>query len=164
MIDYRTTGQSLREQWLNRLREFQRELEAAGERIRSHDLQRNFIYTLSQHAGGNSKFLIEYLRSDRPLAALEREYLAQVLEGVLDRKKGRGRPANKGVRDAAMQACVFYEMWRAENKRAGIKDYGVSNAMKDEAARFVIEELEPRSPQLNYEAVRELMDRSKSRR
>jgi hypothetical protein len=162
--DYRATGRSLREQWLNRQREFQRDLKAAVERIRSLDPKDNFIHALSQHAGGESKFLIDYLRSDRPLAELEREYLAQVLEGVLDRKKRRGRPANSDARVAAMQARVFYRMWQAENKKAGIKDFGHRNAMKDEAARFVIDELEPHSPVPDYETVRELMDRPKPRR
>ena len=60
-------------------------------------------------------------------------------------------------------ASVFYEQWRKENRRRGIKDHGHAGHMEDEAARFVIEELDPRSG-LDHEAVRQRMDRPKSRR
>ena len=36
--------------------------------------------------------------------------------------------------------------------------------MKDEAAMFAIRELEPHSPPLDFETVRDLMDRPQSRR
>jgi hypothetical protein len=129
-----------------------------------HPPEDNFMITLTEHARGNSKFLVDYLRSDRPLSALEREHFAQALEGVLDRKRPRGRPLNRDKRTAAMQAIVFYKAWRVENKLAGVKDHGHSAAMKDEAAKFVIHELEPHSPPLDYATVRELMDRPRSRR
>ena len=164
MVDYRSTGSTLRKRWLKRQQELEQALIATIKKPRPHRPEHDFIRALFQHARGNSEFLIDYLRSDRPLSALDREHFAQVLEGVLDRKKPRGRPLNRDERTAAMQALVFYRAWRAENKRAGVKDHGHSAAMKHEAAMFVIHELEPHSPPLDYAKVRELMDRPKSRR
>lgn len=150
-----------RERCLSRQREAQEYLK---ETLRSHDLKHNFIYALTEHARGNSEFLTDYLRSDRPLGELEREHLAQVLEGVLDRETLRGRPPNSDERTAAMLAHALYKIWRDENKRARVRDYGACDAMKDEMVRFVIQDLEPNSPPLNCETVRQLMDRPRSRR
>jgi hypothetical protein len=163
-LDYRSIGRSLRERWLRRQQELQQALKAAFKNPPPHRPQHDFIRALIQHARGNSEFLIGYLRSQRPLSALDREHFAQVLESTLDRKSRRGRPLNRNARAAAMQATVFYREWRAENKQAGIKDHGHGDAMKDEAVRFVIEELEPHSPPLVCEIVRDLMDRPRSRR
>jgi hypothetical protein len=164
MLDYRSTGRTLRERWLKRQQELQQALHATFKNLPPQHPEHDFIRALFQHARGNSEFLISYLRSDRPLSALDREHFAQVLEGVLDHKRQRGRPRKRDERSAAMAALVFYKMWKAGNKQAGVKDHGHSDEMKSEAVRFVLDELEPHSRPLVPDKVKSLMGRSAARR
>ena len=164
MMDYRSTKRSLCDTWLRRREAMQEEMRAA---FAQHEWQWNepcFARALYQHARGNSQLLIDYLRSDALFSANDREQCAQVLEGVLERNKSRGRPRNSLARAAAMQSRIFYKMWRKKNKEAGIRDHGYGDKMKDDAVRFVIEDFEPHLPPLDFETVRGLMDRPESRR
>jgi hypothetical protein len=163
-VDYQSVGRSLQKRVQERHQELQHELIAAVKGALVQHPEHDFVRALCQHARGNSEFLVQYLRSGRPISADQREQFAQVLEGVLDDKRKRGRPSHSNERSAAMQAGVLYKMWRDENKKAGVKDHGYGDAMKREAVRFVINDLEPRSQPLNAEAVRQLMDRPRSRR
>ena len=52
-----------------------------------------------------------------------------------------GRPLGAVSRAAATLACYFYDDWRRENQRQGIKDYGHRGEMKDYATRAVVEDL-----------------------
>lgn len=159
--DFRESGRQLAGRFLQRNQDFQKAFRQALLRPFPHCY--DFVRSVYQHARGDSSYLIEYFRSDRPIIAGEGEQLAQFFEGVLDRIPARGRPRDKDVRSAAMAARVFYKQWREYNRRLGINDRGKSDAMKDESVRLVIEDLEP-TPGLDPERVRDLMDRSERRR
>jgi hypothetical protein len=163
MRDYRSIGLSLQERWLRRGQELQQTMAAVVKSMR-HRPEDSFVYALVQHARGDSALLIDYLQSDRPLSAVERVQFAQVLAGELDRKTERGRPRNKLTRTAAMRANVFYKMWRKENKEAGLKDHGHGGDMKDEALHFILDKFDPPAVALDFDTVRELMDRPEGRR
>jgi hypothetical protein len=161
--EIREIGRKLADRWLQRGRELQQGFRQAMLRPVLHS-KYDFIRALYQHARGDSRYLIEYLRSRRPLTSADREQFARVLEGVLSRKKKRGRPRDSVVRDAAFQANVFYRVWIDENRANGVRDHGHRDAMKNEAIRFVVEELELQSPTVDQEKVRELLCRPKCRR
>ena len=101
--------------------------------------------------------LAEYLRSDRPLSARDREELALLIEEKVIRgqfKKPRRGQRNTKVHVAARFALEFYDVWRAENKERGVDDYGRSNYMKDEAAKIAIEYLKAKKfPAINISTV-----------
>jgi len=91
-----------------------------------------------------------------------------------------GRPRDETARTAATLACFFYEAWRGENEKRGLKDFGHRSAMKDYAAQAVVEDFFAwlyLSPPHRYswratakdvesfaEIVRGLMEKSKQRR
>lgn len=118
---------------------------------------------MREHARGDSSYLIAYARSGRPIYAEHREQWAQVLEGVLTKPKKRGRPHSL-ENDAARGACAFFQAWQEANRADGINDWGSREKMREEAARFWCEELEPSSPPLKIEAVLALMSRPGRRR
>jgi hypothetical protein len=159
-VDFWDTGRRLQARWLQQAREFQEAFAQGRDQVRPG---LTFVVALSKFAKGDASELIEHLRSDRELSPWRRELLAQVLEGQLDQVPREGHPPDEDAWQRAIMASVFYEQWRKENRRRGIKDHGHAGHMKDEAARFVIEELDPR-PGLDLEAVRQRMDRSRSRR
>jgi hypothetical protein len=51
-----------------------------------------------------------------------------------------GRPTGDVRRVAATLACYFYDTWRTENCKHGIQDYGHRGEMKDDAAKYVVED------------------------
>ena len=112
---------------------------------------------LRDYAGGDSAALIEYLRSDRPL---QREWLADTLDGVFD--PPQGRPRDRDLHAAAMIAQVLYNRWKNANKQDGVNDRGFSAHMKDEVCRYALE-LEPHL-HADFESVRQLLDRPIHRR
>ncbi len=93
-------------------------------------------YTSTQ--GVNFSYLNNYLRSDRGLSPLDCELLAQVNEGVLDRKPERHRPKNKRAHGVALCARAFYRAWQEACKNAGISTWGLANPMKDEACNYAL--------------------------
>jgi hypothetical protein len=137
----------------------------AGSHPAEHDY---FGRALLLAVDGDATELKKYL-SDRPLNGYERQLIATLLEDYFaTRKRYRGRPANFMPRVVAAAALHFYQDWRADNKTRGINDRGQSAAMKDEAVRFIIEELDPslleKLTESDQAAARELMDRPASRR
>jgi hypothetical protein len=116
----------------------------------------DFVRALIQHARGNSSYLNNYLRSDRVLSPLDRELLAQVNEGVLDRKPERHRPKNKRAHQVALCARAFYRAWQEACKNAGISTWGLANPMKDEACNYALL-LETDDEQPKFDSVRELI-------
>lgn len=161
--DVRKIGCELAERWLQRKADFARDFREALRQPKLHP-RHDFVSALYQFARGDAQYLIAYLRSHRQLTSANREQLAQVLEGALVLKKKRGRPRDLAVHGAAVAAGGFYRAWLRENRQRGIKDHGQREAMKDEAIRFVVEELEPHSPPVGQAKVRDLLDRPKSRR
>ena len=93
-----------------------------------------------------------------------------------------GRPRGEGLRVAATLSHYFYEEWRAENQKRGVRDYGCRSEMKDYAAEVIVKDFFawrfregvrpvflwqmgwPKGVESLIENVRELMDKPKSRR
>ncbi len=161
MTSWRATGERLRQEWLSwRHKPVLSEADVAGlmESIKRHP---SFTLALHEHLRGDSAKLVDYLRSTRRLDAKERSDLADVLGGRYDRKPRRGAPRNRAAHGALVAAEYFYDWWLKENKRNGINDWGNRLLMKDEAIRVAIE---VEGHEVDPEAVRDLMDRPKSRR
>jgi hypothetical protein len=81
---------------------------------------------------GRKDRLLAYLRSNRPLTATDREYLADYLEGKLNRKKGRprGGKAALNVRNVAVMVDFYRAKFREAGKHYRIHDIAVENALK----------------------------------
>jgi hypothetical protein len=161
--DWRQNGLSIRDEMHASYRKIGEELKKTlGPRLRTAlealPADETLLYNaLRDHAGGDSAALIEYLRSDRPL---QREWLADTLDGVFD--PPQGRPRDRDLRAAAMLAHFFYNRWKDANKRDGVNDRGFSALMKDDACRYALE-LEPHL-HADFESVRQLLDRPVHRR
>lgn len=121
-----------------------------------------FLAAVYQCSKGRPQYLIDYLRSDRPITKADRDNLAQLFEGDPEQKPKRGRPRARALRSAAFEAAFFYKCWRDENRRFGVRDHGQGDAMKDEAARFVAKDLH--RVNIKPESVRTLMERPAHRR
>jgi hypothetical protein len=119
-----------------------------------------FEMAARQCAQGQPAALIDHLLSDRPLSSADRIILALLVKGKLG-KSPPGAPKDRKTRYAASRAVQFYEQWRLENKRLGVRDYRLSDSMKDKAAEIVIADLALR---VDFETVRDLMDRPDNRR
>jgi hypothetical protein len=125
---------------------------------------------------GDPSRLVEYLRSERALTRTDRDLLATFLPSMLK----KGRPGKDEVKSLARVALVFYQEWKQLNRRLGIRDHGHADDMKQQACRVALALMNTDPwrvalglpPVLNpastvpptVEAVRELMDRPKSRR
>jgi hypothetical protein len=130
---------------------------------------------------GDPSTLVKLLNS-RNLTQFDRRILADLLDcyfkGEISQWSPVGRPKNIAARSCANVATTFYTDWKAINRRWRIKDWGHSGEMKDEACHVAIDchlirrDLEGKVPISNhpmdevpdFEQVRELMDRSRSRR
>ncbi len=159
--DCQETGSRLQRSWLIAAARFD---EFLGQAITNFRLppELELLKAIYLCTRGKPSSLIEHLRSERPLSEIDREYLAQYFEGALDQTPKRGRPRLLEARTAAFEAGAFYDAWRKENKCRRVADHGQARAMKQEAVRFVLEELEPKA--LSMDAVLELLDRPKHRR
>jgi hypothetical protein len=62
------------------------------------------------------------------------------LDDFADDDPQNGRPRDEASRQAATVACYFYEAWRCENEKRGLKDHGNRREMKDYAAQAVVED------------------------
>lgn len=117
---------------------------------------------------GDVSPLADYLNSDRPLSRRDRENLALYVSGHWADYRRPGQPPKIMHKTIAAAALEFYEDWRQHNRAQCIRDRGQAGPMKDEALRFVIEELwQPHLGMIDdtaRAAIRELMDRPKSRR
>jgi hypothetical protein len=116
---------------------------------------------------GNPSRLLEYLGSERPLT--NRREVASCLALAFKKPNPRtGRPRKGDVQLFASQALIFYEEWKQLNRRLGIRNYGHANDMKEEACRVILDlyawQKEVLRPFPTPRAVRELMDRPKTRR
>ena len=114
-------------------------------------------------AKGDPSRLIEFLLSDKEVS-LSRE--ARELLGQILRRRPPGRPTDVDARQALLYAEHLYSLWKRDNKEMGISDWGHRDEMKDEACRYGIAlcESEPYSHPPDFETVRELMRRPKSRK
>jgi hypothetical protein len=142
MQDYVTTGRALQDDWLKRHEEMRQSLRRVLDQPAPYTSPKyDFLRAVLQHVRGNSTWLVEHLRSKRPVSAVDREYLAQAIVGGSAKKSRRGRPINQDARSATMEARAFHSAWRRQNKIAGTRDHGKRADMKDIAVRFVIDQL-----------------------
>ena len=81
---------------------------------------------------GRKEKLLAYLRSNKPLTAQDRAYLADYLEGKFKRKKGRppGGEAALNVRNVAVLVDYIKAKLREDGKRYRIHDLAVDDALK----------------------------------
>jgi hypothetical protein len=130
--------------------------------------QLSFWGVICVAVNGDESPLIDYLRSDRPLSPRDRNNLALYLSGYWSDFPGRGRPTKITHKTVAATALEFYEDWRRYNRDHRTRDRGQAEAMKDEALRFVVEDLWPSHlgtiDGTARAAIRDLMNRPKSRR
>lgn len=153
------SGRRLQKRWLKLQALFQDQMRKVSQvpRPAAYEL----IAALYQYSRGRPEFFVAYLRSDRPITRSDRENMAQIFEEKFDLTPKLGRPRHLKNRSAATEALFFYRLWRAENRRLGIRDHGQGDAMKDEAVRFIIAALQLKT---TPEAIRTLMDRPAHRR
>jgi hypothetical protein len=142
---------------------------AEKELIESQDTQGcEFVVALMGHRMGiSSQYLVEHLRSTRPLSSDDREILARFFEGSI--QLPRGTPTNWRAHEAAKLAKAIYREWKAKNSCEGIANRGLGESMKHKASEYAVEILESlrsywsTSDEHLVETVRELMDRPKRR-
>ena len=129
---------------------------------------------------GDPSELVELLKSS-PFTKADRSILPQLLDAAFggeidDACAPVGRPKNIAARFCADLAITFYTVWKSINQRLGIKDWGHSDEMKDDACRVAIEYHQKRLSRRmtvrlssmeeipKFAHIRELMDRPRSRR
>jgi hypothetical protein len=158
-------GREIRERHLKEAKALS---EKIAEEVRSFPPEVEFEVAVISYAVGHDHslpYVIEYLRSDRPLSSQGREALALFFEGSLKR---RGRPTDWKAHEAAKLAKVIYREWKEKNNCEGISSRNHSDSMKDKASEYAVEILSsegcrPASNESLVEIVRVLMDRSKHR-
>ena len=81
---------------------------------------------------GKMQLLIDYIRSDKPLTAVDRKYLADYLNGNYRRKKGRPRGGNAALNlsNVAVMVDYYKAKLREAGKRYRIHDMAVDYALK----------------------------------
>jgi hypothetical protein len=81
------------------------------------------------------ELLLAYLRSNKPLTAQDRKYLADYLEGKYRRKKGRppGGKAALNLRNVAVRVNFFKAKLREAGMRYRIHDKAIDYALRDHA-------------------------------
>jgi hypothetical protein len=114
---------------------------------------------------GDATQLIEFLRSDKEFRVSdgERKWLAQFLQRKpLPRT---GRPPKTIQLQTCGLAKSLYLIWKEFNKQQGIPDWGFRDTMKDESCNYAIEIATSvwGVPTPDFESVRQLMDRPRSR-
>ena len=182
MMDWRQNGEVIR----NRVRQF-----LSHHAIRDGDV----IVTTTSGQHVQSKHTDRWIASvpldwlikgiDKPYNKSRFDYREWLRSksGLLNRdwdewRPKNGRPVAEATRMAATLAEYFYEAWRRENSKASISDYGHRSAMKEFAARVVVEDIfalqfaipklawqfAVKGPDEFVETVRALMDKSKRRK
>jgi len=145
--------------------------------------EKYWIYAVVFALNGDPSALVEHLNSRRAITQFDRRILADLLDcsfkGEIERQLSpAGRPKNIAAQVCARHAIRFYTYWKAINRRWRIKDWGHSDEMKDEACRVAVDyhirrrdragiirvSNHPMDEVPDFDQVRELMDRPRSRR
>ena len=132
---------------------------------------------------GDPSDLVKHLKSRRALTTFDRQSLGDLLDAAFTGEatktgdhRSTGRPRDIAARSCASVALKFYKDWKTINQRERIKDWGHSDAMKDQSCDLALEVHSRRrdGPKLmskhamdampEFEVVRELMERSSNRR
>jgi hypothetical protein len=121
--------------------------------------------------------LVALLRSDKPLEASDREYLAKFIEGSLRAPRGRPRaratdflrrplnPVSVGANFAARYVRVWRKRYRLKNTLAGHENE--NRNLVDEACRLAalrVERISKGSYRVTPDQIKEMYRRPKSRR
>jgi hypothetical protein len=181
--NWRDLGHALRIQFLERAGDRCDCCSCRGQHSKRGQRERDWVDAVVFAQMGDPSKLVEHLSSRRAFTQFDRKILSDLLDCYF---KGEirqswspvGRPKNIAAQVCANTATVFYKDWKASNRRWGIKDWGHSDEMKDEACRVAIDyhltrrDREGRVPISNhpmdevpdFEQVRALMDRPRSRR
>ena len=107
---------------------------------------------------GRKQKLLDYLRSDRPLTAMNREYLADFLEGKIKRKKGRPRDLTRAF--YLGQLVFLVEQRKTELRNAGVRYRFHDNAVDDALKLYN----SAGYPSVSREALENRLRRSKRRK
>ena len=135
-MDWRSTGEAVRQRWRECLSEHAKEASAvwikAGcdpDEIRLIEIP--FVWVDS----GIMDSPLRFTREDY------RKWSFSLPKERFDVDDLNGRPRRETLRVAAALACRFYDAWRAKNREYGVRDYGHRGGMKEDAARFIVEDL-----------------------
>ena len=140
-----------------------------------------WVQLVSYAAAGDPSGLIKHFNSRRVITPFDRETLAVAFEvvfaGELPREvlQKKGRPKNVAAIACSQIALMFYDDWKWLNSHIKISDWGHSDEMKHEACEAAIEyhsrciedvivSNHPLNVVPRFDAVRELMDRPRTRR
>jgi hypothetical protein len=96
-----------------------------------------FVGLVLEAAGGQKEPLIAYLRSHKPLRQEDREYLADLIAGKFNRKRGRpkGGPNTKNLQNVAVLAEFAKRELRKRGIHKGIHDQAINWAMQRHTSR-----------------------------
>jgi hypothetical protein len=145
--------------------------------------EKYLVHAVALAQMGDPSTLVKLLNS-RNLTQFDRGILADLLDcyfkgEIISSWYPGGRPKNIAAQCCANVAIKFYANWKTINRRWRIKDWGHSDEMKDEACRVAITYLlirrdregtvplisnHPLDEVPDFEQVRELLDRPRSRR
>ena len=107
---------------------------------------------------GRQQKLLAYLRSDRPLAAMDRAYLADYQEGKIKRKQGRPR-------DLARAFYVGQLALLVQQRKAELREGGRHYRIHDEAADYALKLYSDAGyPDVPRETLENYLRRSKRRK
>ncbi len=182
--NWRDIGQTLRAQFLARARDRCDCYSCRSQRTKRGKRERYWVSAVALAQMGDPSILVKHLISQRAFTQFDRRILAELLDCVFKGETDSawspvGRPKNIAAQSCAGLAIKFYTDWKAINRRWGIKDWGHSDEMKDEACRVAIDyhlarrrwigigmsiSNHPLNATPDFEQVRELMDRPRSRR
>jgi hypothetical protein len=112
----------------------------AGEEI----WERSFRGACWGFLNGRKDNLVALLRAEHPLSSEDYEWLADVLHHaeivppLRKKKRGRGRPRDKGLHDLATGAEYWFRLWKFRNQERHIDDAKLRGRMREEVARWEI--------------------------
>jgi hypothetical protein len=107
---------------------------------------------------GREQKLLAYLRSDRPLTAMNRAYLADYREGKIKRKQGRPR-------DVARSFCMTQLAFLVQQRKAELRDGGRHYRIHDEAVDYALKLYSAAGyPDVSRETLENYLKRSKPRK
>jgi len=171
MSDWRDRGEMVRERWRQCFSEYARQNSSQdGPELFLTDIP--VIWLADGFLDNPSRFTSEHYR----------EHCRRWLKLHQNYESKNGRPLAVQSRGAATVACYFYDDWRHENQKWGIRDYGCRGEMKNYAARAVVEDFyawrlfagirpvfaeeigSPTDVEAFIEVVRDLMDKPRGRR
>jgi hypothetical protein len=107
---------------------------------------------------GRPQKLIAYVRSGRPLTAMERAYVADCLKGGIKRKRGRPR-------DVTRVFCLGQLTFLVQQRTAELRDGGRRYRFHNEAVEYALERYSAAGyPAVPRETLENYLHRSKRRK